>query len=473
MEKLILLENLTEEEAIAIYEEGQEAVVFKFLEMAKTIRDLQNQLEKGLTEKINRKISSPSGAVPVYEKENNLEKRNKKPGRKKGHEGESRKIPDKVDEEISLKLDCCPECGEKLPESDVSRERYIEDIPEVKAIVKKYTIYRSYCKKCNKIVEPKVTEALPKSNIGLNLMSLTAWLHYGLGITIGHIIEVLNYHLQFKLSKGGLFQIWKRMSDILYAWYEAISEEAKKSTYLHGDETGWRINGQTHWLWCFCNKNLTWYIIDKSRGSPALQKFFEEIFQGVLITDFWKAYKKIVSVHQACYSHLFREVAKVTDRNKSEEWLAFRKKLVRWMRDAMRLDKREDLSWENMDSRKNRLHKRLDEFIDSDFKDRDCLRLQKRMKNYKNSLLTFLDYEDVTADNNKAEREIRPAVIMRKNICHNKSKDGAEVQAVLMTIYRTLKVRGYNPITVIARALTHYIKNGNLPELPETLTSGS
>ena len=473
MESLLLLENITEEEASEIYEQGREAVIFKFLEMAKVIHSLQEQLDKISNEKINSKISSPSGAVPVYKKENKSDKRNKKAGRKKGHEGESRKIPDKVDEEIALKLDYCPDCGEKLPESDVSRDRYIEDIPDVKVIVKKYRIYRSYCKRCDKIVEPKVTEALPKSNIGLNLMALTAWFHYGLGITISHIIEVLNYHLQFKLSKGGLYQIWKRMSEILYPWYEAISEEAKKSAYLHGDETGWRVNGQTHWLWCFCNKNLTWYIIDKSRGSPALQRFFEEIFQGVLITDFWKAYKKIVSVHQACYSHLFRELAKVTERNKSEEWIAFRKRLVRWMRDAMKLDKKEDLSEESMASRKTRLYLRLDGFVNEEFKDHDCLRIQKRLKKYKDSLLTFLDYEDVTADNNKGEREIRPAVIMRKNICHNKSKDGAEVQAILMTIYRTLKIRGYNPIAVIAQALTHYIKNGNLPELPEPLTSYS
>ena len=473
MKNVILLEHLTEEEAIEIYKQGQEAVVFEFLKMAKVICELQEKLNKISNMKISAKLSTPSGAVPVYEKENKSGKRNKKPGRKKGHPGVSRKVPDKVDEEISLKLKCCPDCGEKLAESDVIRDRYIEDIPDVKVIVKKYKIYRSYCKKCDKIVEPKVTEALPKSNIGLNLMALTAWFHYGLGITISHIVEVLNYHLQFQLSKGGLFQIWKRMSDIFYPWYEAITEEAKGSAYLHGDETGWRVNGQTHWMWCFCNKNLTWYTIDKSRGSPALQKFFGEVFQGVLITDFWGAYKKIVSLQQGCFSHLFREITKITKRNKSEEWPLFRKKLVRWMRDAMRLDKKEGLPEESKESRKNRLHMRLENFIKEKFKDKDCIRIQKRLKKYQNALLTFLDYEDVTADNNKGEREIRPAVIMRKNICHNKSNNGAQVQAILMTIYRTLKIRGYNPIEVIVQALTHYIKNGSLPEFPEVLTSDS
>jgi hypothetical protein len=59
----------------------------------------------------------------------------------------------------------------------------------------------------------------------------------------------------------------------------------KESGVLHADETGWRVNGRTHWLWCFSTKTATCYIIDRSRGSPALSKFFTSAFGGVLVTD--------------------------------------------------------------------------------------------------------------------------------------------------------------------------------------------
>ena len=36
---------------------------------------------------------------------------------------------------------------------------------------------------------------------------------------------------------------------------------------LHADETGWRVDGKTHWLWCFTTTDLTYYMIDRSRGS--------------------------------------------------------------------------------------------------------------------------------------------------------------------------------------------------------------
>ena len=65
--------------------------------------------------------------------------------------------------------------------------------------------------------------------------------------------------------------------------------------------------------------------------------------------------------------------------------------------------------------------------------------LFKRVRNYRHDLFTFLDEDGVAPDNNHAEREIRPAGLMRKNSFHNMRLDGAYTQAILMTIYRTLQ----------------------------------
>ncbi|RLF03499.1 MAG: hypothetical protein DRJ64_08250, partial [Thermoprotei archaeon] len=32
------------------------------------------------------------------------------------------------------------------------------------------------------------------------------------------------------------------------------------------DETGWRVNGRSVWLWCFTTKRATYYMIHQSRG---------------------------------------------------------------------------------------------------------------------------------------------------------------------------------------------------------------
>ena len=458
---------MTREEALAIYRQGEEFVVFKLMELN---AKLTETLEK-LTGKEGKYTSTPSGMQPVYSKPSHSGRGRKKPGQKVGHKGEHRESPVRVDKEEVLQFTECPECGEALRDSGNTRERCVEDIPDTKPEVTRFVIHRSYCPKCKKMVEPKVTAALPKAKIGTRALTLTAWLHYGLGQTISHILEVLKVQLQFRLSPGGLTQMWKRLGEALSGWYEAIEEEARKSSFLHADETGWRVNGKPSWLWCFTNPRVTCYMIDRSRGFPALSRFFKEVFEGILITDFWRAYGRITQHRQTCLVHLFRELGKVSERNISEEWQSFKKKLVRLLRDAMRLDKSEDVPIETKERRKERLHGRLDDLVGREYQDADCRRLRKRLEEHREHLLTFLDYEGVSADNNRAEREIRPAVIMRKNSFQNKSKDGAVVQAVLMSIYRTLKLRGHNPLSTIVQAIAHYVQYGELPPLPEPITS--
>jgi hypothetical protein len=61
---------------------------------------------------------------------------------------------------------------------------------------------------------------------------------------------------------------------------------------------------------------------------------------------------------------------------------------------------------------------------------------------------------------------IRPAVVMRKNIQPNRSDKGAATQGVLMSVCRTLKLRGQDLLLAIPRALRTYLATGHLPPLP-------
>lgn len=67
---------------------------------------------------------------------------------------------------------------------------------------------------------------------------------------------------------------------------------------------------------------------------------------------------------------------------------------------------------------------------------------------------------------------IRPAVILRKNSQCNRSKRGTATQAVLMTIYRTLRLHGHDPRQANAGALDAYTATGSLPRLPSAVADG-
>ncbi len=49
------------------------------------------------------------------------------------------------------------------------------------------------------------------------------------------------------------------------------------------------------------------------------------------------------------------------------------------------------------------------------------------------------------------------------------SEDGATTQAVLMSVFRTLRQRGHNPVTAVTAAIRTYLATGQLPSLPEPI----
>jgi transposase len=412
--------------------------------------------------------------VPVYQKPA-ASRRRRKPGAKPGHAGARRKAPTKIDQKVEHRLEVCPCCGGELQRCKRQRRRIIEDIPrQITPIVTEHTIHRDYCPSCKKHVEPVVPDALPNATLWHHVIALSSWFHYGLGVTIGPVRDILASHLHTQVSAGGLLDGWRRLAEALTPWYEQIAQEAKGGAVLHADETGWRVDGQTHWLWCFCNHRCCYYQIDQSRGSPALQKFFTDAFAGTLVHDFWRAYESVcVEDRQYCLPHLLRELLKVDEHNDSLEWRAFAKQLRRLVRDGIRLRKRHDFDPKQYDRRIKLIHRRLCALADDGYDDADAARLGERLSRHRDHLFTFLDKIEVPFDNNHAERQIRPAVILRKNSLCNRSGEGARTQAVLMSVYRTLRLRGHDPTQTIAAALRKLLQTGTLPSLPvETVADG-
>lgn len=416
---------------------------------------------------------TPSGSQPPYAKAK-ARPRRKKRGAQNGHPGHCREQPTRIDRTESHQLPACPNCGGELQRTGQTRTRIIEDIPDdLKAEAVEHTIHRDWCPCCQKQVEPKVPDALPGCTLGHRTVALAAWLYYGLGVTISQIVDVFNQHLQLKLTGGGLMQMWHRLADVFGPWYEQIHRHCLDAGILHADETGWRVEGQTWWLWCFSTADATFYQLDESRGHPALDKFFVSEFDGVLVTDFWAAYDAVGRLHQKCWPHLLRDLKEVNEgTDNGGDWPEFDKRLRRLYGDAIRLTAaRGTMAAEAYDRRHVQLHSRMVDLAIADWTNPHAQRLAKRLLKYGEYLLTFVEFEDVPADNNQAEREIRPAVLMRKASYGNQSDRGAHTRALLMTIYRTLKRRGLDPLPVIANALRTYTATGQLPPLPDKIGS--
>lgn len=453
---------MTEEEAERIYALGREAVIFTLLRLAAMAGAGAVKAPAPLT---------PSGMVPPQQKPK-AKSKPKKPGAKKGHPGSSRPVPEQIThEQEHPALDRCPDCGAKLGRPRTRRFRLIEDIVEHSPEVTRHCIPRSWCSRCKKYVEPPVVDAMAGARIGHRTVALSSWLHYGLGNTTSQILSVLNHHLHFQMTAGGLVAAWQRMAEVFQPWYEQIAEQALEQAVLSADETGWRLSGETVWLWCFTAPRLSYYMIDRSRGRAALDKFFTRAFDGILVTDFWAAYDRLqTGGRQTCLAHLLRELKRVDKLDSSEEWASYRRKVRRLLRDALRWTGQSRRLPQSLQKvKRTRLHRRLKRLGQVQSDNKNVRRIAKRLVRHQQTLLTFLDHDQVPSDNNRAEREIRPAVIMRKNSLCNRSENGAQTQAILMSIHRTLKLRGCDPMETIVSALQHYVRTKHLPQLPNPM----
>ena len=105
-------------------------------------RLLREQLEQ-------QQRTSARQAAPFRRRESKKvsESEKKRPGRKPGHPGAHRAVPEHVDQEIEQPLDGCPHCGGSLSECRPV-EQFIEEIPQVLPRVVRLVTWEGHCPKC-------------------------------------------------------------------------------------------------------------------------------------------------------------------------------------------------------------------------------------------------------------------------------------------------------------------------------------
>jgi len=447
---------LTRAQAFALYARGPEPTVEVLLALTSQNVALQATLEE-LGHKLGAAIAvqptTPSGAIPPYQKPNPT-KRRRRPGRKQGHAGVGRKRPDRIDRtETHAPLHACPDCNAPLSAPCEIHQRVIEGLAAACAEAVEHQIPRSYCVTCHKLVEPVVPDAMPRDRISLYTYVLTAWLHYGTGMSSADGVRLLAL-AGLAITPGGLTQGWQRLAATIRPAYDEILKKVRHSLVLYADETGWRIRGVTHWLWYFGTQYWSYYVIDRRRGTGVVNRVLGTILNGFLITDFWGAYNAIDAwAKQKCVFHLFTALAKVDlQQPKNPHWRAFRQRLARIFHDAIRLVANRQIDPPTFDRRKRRLALRLAALRDEPTDDKDARRLIKRLRRHRHELFTFLDFPGLVSPyNNHAEQQMRKPVISRRISQGNRSKAGAETQAILMSLFRSMELQGKDPVREVLR----------------------
>lgn len=81
--------------------------------------------------------------------------------------------------------------------------------------------------------------------------------------------------------------------------------------------------------------------------------------------------------------------------------------------------------------------------------------MAKRLLRHEDELFQFVLIAGLSADNNLAERSIRPLVVIRKISGGSRSAEGTKTRMALASLFETWQARGLNPFEACLKLLSH------------------
>jgi len=381
--------------------------------------------------------STPSSQVPI---KTNAPKQNqgKRGGAKRGHRGHGRQSFDEsgadrvvpVESEVG---DRCPRCGGPLEDKGIENRRVI-DIPPLKTERILYQIPKRYCPRCQRSYQPPAPGVLPRSLYGNQLVATVATMHYLHGIPMGRIIE------QIDIGLGPLIKIFHRLAKLFSNLPNRLIEPYRQSPVKHADETGWRNDGQSGYVWLFATDKLSLFLFRKTRSSSVPREVFgDKPLPGTLVVDRYNAYNKAPCALQYCYSHLLREVEDVEKEfPEVDEVKTFVAVLAPLLATAMRL-RSLPITDAQFYKQAAEVKGQMIEAVHASAQHLAIRRIQEIFHDNADRMYRWAEDRQIPADNNLAERDLRPTVIARKVSFGSQSDAGVQTRGVLMTILHTLK----------------------------------
>jgi len=377
----------------------------------------------------------------------------KRPGRKSGEahgRHGHRMAPTRIDRELDAVLPaCCPDCGGQI-EHERDDEQFQTDLPALPPpATTRFKVAVGRCRSCGRRVQGRHPEQTSQAlgaagaQIGPNAKAWAAWLHYSLGVPFAKISRFFAERLGLTVTAGALCQASQSASTALVPVTKDIRQRINDSPVVAMDETGWRNNGESWWVWLATTADLTYYNVAHGRGFDQATDIVDADFDATLIHDGWSAYGGYeAATHQTCVRHFTRRCEELI-----ESLPAWARGTPRQVRDLLgeALAAREDDQTERQRVIDD-LTERIELLHEQAHPHDENRKLVNHLYNNRSALFTFLADPAVDATSWRAEHGVRPITVTRKVCGGNRSDRGAETQGRMMTVFRTATQQGIDAV---------------------------
>jgi len=169
--------------------------------------------------------------------------------------------------------------------------------------------------------------------------------------------------------------------------------------------------------------------------------FGEKPVPGVLVVDRYNGYNKMPCSIQYCYAHLLRTVKDLEkDFPENTEIKSFVESLAPQLANAITL-RTLDITDKQFKRQAAKIKNEIIDITNRQARHPAIQKIQDIFREKADRLYHWAEDRNIPADNNLAERQLRPLVIARKISFGSQSDAGARTREILMTVLHTLKKR--------------------------------
>ena len=414
----------------------------------------------------------------------------RKRGAPVGHPPWQRRKPDRVDRTVEVPApNVCPHCeGEQLAEVDKTHVQVQEDIVlQPRTVVTEYVHQLAYCPACRREVFQTAEGELRNCDIGPLTKAAAVYLRHEVKLSYRDVRKVFTGLFGMPFVPASAMAFSHRTAEQGAHLYEDLRDKIRAADVVHGDETYWRIDGQSAQLWYAGNTQVGFFHSDPSRGSEVAVSIFGSAFGGNLVADSYAGYNAInPKRRQACLAHLMRKAKEIADRielmpKKEQDMssLRFCRSVKKFFAICCRIDQRRKqkcVTFSVAERHTPRLQRVLASLCQHPLADDDAENLRKRITDPKRdarNLFTFLKVNGMPPTNNHAEQSLRLPVIFRKISFGSRSLLGAQALASNLSLLTTAKRQQRDPVDLFktlllqgsATPLSSIYHPDNIPEI--------
>lgn len=404
------------------------------------VRDLEKQIQILTKENIELKkrllAYENAHTPPSLQKKKRPPKKesSKRLGAPKGHPKWERKEP-RVTGSVEYVEKKCPHCKSKLGMPYKTDRIIVEEIPEPQPIeVIEHLVNHYKCSHCGKKVTAK--NKVPSVRFGKNALSHITLLKYDDRLPLRKVTQSLKRHYGLTLTHVGVYKVTGHVAKKLKMPYYEVIRRIRSSRVIYVDETKYKLNGETWWLWTFVSEHDTLFVIRKSRASIVIEEILGKQFRGIISCDGWTAYTTFSDTLQRCWAHLLRETKKMAEDN--SEFEGFHASISKLF------DKIQELRGDPPPRLERIVHAeklrlKLKQIAQQMQRYTQFRKLARKILNGLKYWFTCVVQTFVEPTNNFAEHALRELIVQRKIMGGLKSEKGAHIMEIVTSLLASWK----------------------------------